>query len=231
MCRSLTPPSRKRCAQELRAYFAELMTPEVEAEVAARATPAARRCLEAVRQMGARRLARHRLAEGVRRPGPRRRSSSSSSSTRRGGPAPRCRSSPSTPSARRSWSSAPRSRRTSSCPRSCAGELHFSIGYTEPGAGTDLASLTTNAVQGRRRVGHQRPEDLHDARRLRRLHLARGPHRPGRAEAQGHHDLRGADDRPRVLVHEDPHDGERVSTINTFYDDVRVPATTPSSAR
>jgi alkylation response protein AidB-like acyl-CoA dehydrogenase len=27
------------------------------------------------------------------------------------------------------------------------GELHFGVGYTEPGAGTDLASLTTRAVQ------------------------------------------------------------------------------------
>ena len=30
-------------------------------------------------------------------------------------------------------------------PKILAGELHFSIGYTEPGAGTDLASLTTRA--------------------------------------------------------------------------------------
>ncbi len=30
-------------------------------------------------------------------------------------------------------------------PRILAGELHFSIGYSEPGAGTDLASLTTRA--------------------------------------------------------------------------------------
>ncbi len=28
-----------------------------------------------------------------------------------------------------------------------AGEIHFAIGYTEPGAGTDLASLTTRAVR------------------------------------------------------------------------------------
>ena len=32
-------------------------------------------------------------------------------------------------------------------PRILAGECHFSIGYSEPGAGTDLASLTTAAVR------------------------------------------------------------------------------------
>lgn len=31
-------------------------------------------------------------------------------------------------------------------PRILAGELHFSIGYSEPGSGTDLASLTTKAT-------------------------------------------------------------------------------------
>ena len=31
-------------------------------------------------------------------------------------------------------------------PKILTGELHFAIGYTEPGAGTDLASLTTRAV-------------------------------------------------------------------------------------
>ena len=31
-------------------------------------------------------------------------------------------------------------------PRILAGELHFAIGYTEPGAGTDLAALRTSAV-------------------------------------------------------------------------------------
>lgn len=33
-------------------------------------------------------------------------------------------------------------------PRILAGELHFAIGYTEPEAGTDLASLRTRAVRG-----------------------------------------------------------------------------------
>jgi alkylation response protein AidB-like acyl-CoA dehydrogenase len=32
-------------------------------------------------------------------------------------------------------------------PRILAGEVHFAIGYTEPGAGTDLASLRTSAVR------------------------------------------------------------------------------------
>ncbi|HEX5086324.1 MAG TPA: acyl-CoA dehydrogenase family protein [Nocardioides sp.] len=32
-------------------------------------------------------------------------------------------------------------------PRILAGDLHFSIGYSEPGSGTDLASLTTRAVR------------------------------------------------------------------------------------
>ncbi|HEY7225633.1 MAG TPA: acyl-CoA dehydrogenase family protein [Micromonosporaceae bacterium] len=36
-------------------------------------------------------------------------------------------------------------------PRILAGEVHFAIGYTEPGAGTDLASLTTRA----QRVGEE----------------------------------------------------------------------------
>ena len=32
-------------------------------------------------------------------------------------------------------------------PRIAAGEIHFAIGYTEPGAGTDLAALSTSAVK------------------------------------------------------------------------------------
>ena len=33
------------------------------------------------------------------------------------------------------------------CPRILAGEIFFAIGYSEPGAGTDLASLQTSAVR------------------------------------------------------------------------------------
>jgi alkylation response protein AidB-like acyl-CoA dehydrogenase len=35
------------------------------------------------------------------------------------------------------------------CPRILAGEIFFAIGYSEPGAGTDLASLQTSAVRDR----------------------------------------------------------------------------------
>ena len=46
-----------------------------------------------------------------------------------------------------SWPSGPRSRSSGSCPGILKGEVHFSIGYTEPSAGTDLASLKTRAVR------------------------------------------------------------------------------------
>src|SRR4029077_19873546 len=38
-------------------------------------------------------------------------------------------------------------RRPAFLPRILKGEIHFCIGYTEPGAGTDLASLATTAVR------------------------------------------------------------------------------------
>ena len=43
-------------------------------------------------------------------------------------------------------------------PKIAAGDIHFSIGYSEPEAGTDLANLRTSAVR-RRRLCDQRPED------------------------------------------------------------------------
>ena len=61
--------------------------------------------------------------------------------------------------------------------------------------------LAPDARRARRRpLRGERPEALHHPRPGRRLHLARGAHRPGRAEAQGHLDPAGADRHARLLA-------------------------------
>ena len=72
--------------------------------------------------------------------------------------------------------------------RILAGDVHFAIGYSEPDAGTDLASLRTTARRRRRPLRRQRPEDLDHRRPPGRLPLARRAHRPGRPQAPGHLD-------------------------------------------
>ena len=88
-------------------------------------------------------------------------------------------------------------------PKILKGEIHFAIGYTEPDAGTDLASLKTQGRARRRRVRHQRPEGLHQPRERLRLHLARGAHQPRGEEAQGHLDHHRAHRHARLLVRAD----------------------------
>ena len=110
-----------------------------------------------------------------------------------------------------------------SCPASSRGELIFAIGYTEPEAGTDLASLRTRAVRdGDEYVINGNKIFTSGANQADYVWLA-VPHRPRRAEAQGHLDHPRADRRrpasrvtPIVTV-------GGIATTATYYDDVRVP--------
>jgi alkylation response protein AidB-like acyl-CoA dehydrogenase len=136
-------PEQERLRQEIRAYFADLMTPEVEAEVAQGETggPA---CLEAVRQMGRDGW----LALGWPKEYGGRGATDVeqfiffNESWRVGAPIPFLTINT---VGRTIMEFGTEAQKQAFLPKIAAGELHFSIGYTEPGAGTDLASLTTRA--------------------------------------------------------------------------------------
>jgi alkylation response protein AidB-like acyl-CoA dehydrogenase len=136
-------PEQEELRREIRAYFADLMTPEVEAEVAQGETggPA---CLEAVRKMG--RDGWLALGWPVEYGG---RGATDveqfiffNESWRVSAPIPFLTINT---VGRTIMEYGSEEQKRSFLPKIAAGELHFSIGYTEPGAGTDLASLTTRA--------------------------------------------------------------------------------------
>ncbi len=138
-------PDQIALQKELRAYFAELMTPEVAAAAAAGETgrPA---CLEAVRRMGADGWLGVGWPKeyGGRGFGPVEQFIFMNESWRAGAPVPFLSVNTVGPTIMEFGSD---EQKADFLPRILAGELHFSIGYTEPEAGTDLASLTTKAVK------------------------------------------------------------------------------------
>ncbi len=138
-------PEQEALQQELRSYFAELMTPEVEAEVSAGESggPA---CLAAVRKMGADGWlgigwpkeyggqGRGELEQYI----------FTNEAWRSGVPIPFLTINTVGKTIMQFGSE---EQKAKFLPKILAGELHFSIGYTEPGSGTDLASLRTAAVK------------------------------------------------------------------------------------
>jgi alkylation response protein AidB-like acyl-CoA dehydrogenase len=131
--------------RELRAYFAELMTPAVQAEAAVGDTggPAS---LEAVRQMG--RDGWLGIGWPTEYGGQGRTDVEQfifvNEAWRAGAPIPFLTINT---VGRTLMEYGSDDQKRHFLPRILAGELHVSIGYTEPGAGTDLASLSTRAVQ------------------------------------------------------------------------------------
>ena len=90
------------------------------------------------------------------------------------------------------------------------GEVHFSIGYTEPTAGTDLASLQDPGRPRRRRVRDHRREDLYQRHPVCRLRLAGRPDRSRRAQAQGTLGVHRPRGRAGVPLDAAAHHGRRV---------------------
>ena len=138
-------PEQEALRTEIRSIFGDLMTPEVEAEVASGESggPA---CLEAVRKMGRDGWlgigwpkeyggqGRTDLEQFI----------FTNEAWRAGAPIPFLTINTVGKTIMEFGSE---EQKEFFLPKILAGELHFSIGYTEPGAGTDLASLTTKAVK------------------------------------------------------------------------------------
>ena len=138
-------PEQEALRKELRDYFAALMTPEV-IEAGFAGETGSPESLEAVRQMGRDRWlgAGWPVEYGGRGFGPMEQFIFMNESWRAGAPTPFLSINT---VGQTIMQFGTQEQKDFFLPRILAGDLHFSIGYTEPESGTDLASLTTKAVK------------------------------------------------------------------------------------
>ena len=215
-------PEQQALRQELRAYYAELLTAEVRAGHR--------------RGRRGRRAVAHRSSARIGKPTAGSASDGPRSSAARAGPPPTSSSS----STRPAGPSAPspfvtvntvgptimrygtEEQKSFFLPGILAGEINFAIGYTEPEAGTDLASLRTRAVRdGDEYVVNGAKIFTSGADMADYIWLA-VPDQPRRPQAQGHLDPLCPTDSPGfswspiVTV-------AGATTTATYYADVRVP--------
>jgi acyl-CoA dehydrogenase len=118
-------------------------------------------------------------------------------------------------------------------PRLAAGEIIGSFALTEPGSGSDAASLTHHRRARRRPLRHQRHQALHHQRaRSRRVHRD-GAHRPARKGAGGISAFIVERGTPGLSLGKiDKKMGQRgAHTCDVIFENCRVPAATSSAAR
>ncbi|MEJ5255185.1 MAG: acyl-CoA dehydrogenase family protein [Acidimicrobiales bacterium] len=138
-------PEHQRLRDELRAYYDRLLTPEIQEEIARSegVGPVARRI---VKQMGADGWLGIGWPKeyGGQGRGPIEQFIFFDESMRAGAPVPMLTINSVAPTIMQYGS---QEQKDFYLPKILAGEIHFCIGYTEPDAGTDLASLKTRAVR------------------------------------------------------------------------------------
>ena len=218
-------PEHEALRQELRAYYAKLLTPEIREEVR-RSEGVGPIVRKVVRQMGADGWLGIGWPKeyGGRGMTPIEQFIFFDESMRVGAPVPMLTVNSVAPTIMQFGTE---EQKKFFLPKILKGEIHFAIGYTEPDAGTDLASLQTRAVRdGDFFVinGQKIFTSLATDADYIWLAVRTDPDAP---EAQGHLDDHRAARDARLPRARRSRTWASINTNQTFYDDVRVPVGEP----